>query len=92
MATRAMHLKAAGTVLNGYCRDEAGNQFSYLGPLSSLERIASGGPFRPDRHGPLFPLFRAGWPARDVALEPSPGAFAFLRARSTPEMSPDITA
>jgi len=24
MATRALHLKAAGTVLNGYCRDEAG--------------------------------------------------------------------
>jgi hypothetical protein len=65
-----------------YCEDETGNQFSYLGPLSSLERIAPGGPFRPERHGRLFPLYRSGWPLRDSAPDPATGAFAFLRERS----------
>jgi hypothetical protein len=68
-----------------YCEDEIGNQFSYLGPMSSLERIAPGGPFRPERHGRLFPLYRAGWPARDSGPDPATGAFAFLRERSQPQ-------
>jgi hypothetical protein len=71
-----------------YCEDETGNQFSYLGPMSSLERIAPGGPFRPERHGRLFPLYRAGWPSRDSAPDPATGAFAFLRERSQPRPAP----
>ncbi len=65
-----------------YCEDETGNRFSYLGPLSSLERIAPGGAFRPDHHGRLFPLYRAGWLSRDASSETETGAFAFLRQRS----------
>ncbi len=65
-----------------YCEDETGNRFSYLGPVSSLERIVPGGPFLPERHGRLFPLYRVGWPSRDAAPDPAAGAFAFLRARS----------
>jgi hypothetical protein len=65
-----------------YCEDETGNRFSYLGPYSSLEHIAPGGPFRRERHGPLFPLYRVGWPARDLAPDPATGAFGFLRQRS----------
>jgi hypothetical protein len=65
-----------------YCRDETGNEFSYLGPLSSLERIAPGAPFRPERHGPLFPLYRAGWPSYESVPDYAGSAFAFLRERA----------
>jgi len=71
-----------------YCEDESGNQFSYLGPMSSLERIAPGGPFRPERHGELFPVYRAGWPSRDSAPDPANDAFAFLREPSPAQQSP----
>jgi hypothetical protein len=65
-----------------YCRDETGNTFSYLGPLSSLERIAPGAPFRPERHGPLFPIYRPGWPSYESVPDSGDRAFGFLRERS----------
>jgi hypothetical protein len=68
-----------------YCEDETGNQFSYLGPLSSLEGVAPGAPFRPERHGELFPLFRPGWPSRDTTADRASAAFAFLRDRAQTE-------
>ncbi len=44
------------------CEDDAGHRFSYLGPMSSVDRIGPGEPFVRDRDGPAYPVYRASWP------------------------------